>query len=146
MCILESTAQKTVIIGWTGTDYGALATYKIGDAEQKQSRALISILEAERVHRLVIDDVRDIRQALDVGPTTNQKVQQWFFGSVRHKLTFKAERGGMHVALQEESYTSRRKELGLGRVVGGMAPPTGIRYVAGVSVAQRACAEKPPSL
>jgi putative transposase len=156
------------------------------DVEHKQSRALISILEAEGVQRLVIGDVRDIRQELDVGPTTNQKLHQWSFGSVRHKLTYKAERAGMHVALQEESYTSRtcpmcdhrrkrspngrvftctnktcrwrghrdavgacnirRKYLGLGPVVGVMAPPTGIRYVAGVRVAQGACSEKPPSL
>jgi putative transposase len=150
---------QTVVTRWTGTDYEAIATYKIGDdlreeepqdfdqrrtlrtagidlgevhiavshdgehshilngrllrsnqmkdVEHKQSRALISILEAERVQRLVIGDVRDIRQELDVGPTTNQKLHQWSCGSVRHRLTYKAERVGMHVALQEESYTSR---------------------------------------
>jgi putative transposase len=65
------------------------------DVEHKQSRALISILEAEGVQRLVIGDVRDIRQELDVGPTTNQKLHQWSCGSVRHKLTYKAERVGM---------------------------------------------------
>jgi len=51
--------------------------------------------------------VRDIRQELDVGSTTNQKLHQWSFGSVRHKLTYKAERLGIHTVLQEESYTSR---------------------------------------
>ena len=44
------------------------------DVEHKQSRALISILEAEGVQRLVIGDVRDVRQELDVGTTTNQKL------------------------------------------------------------------------
>lgn len=81
--------------------------HQIKDVEHKQSRALISTLEAEGVQRLVIGDVRDIRQELDVGRTTNQKVHQWSFGSIRHKLTYKAQRVGMHVALQEESYSSR---------------------------------------
>ena len=40
-------------------------------------------------------------------PKANQKVHQWSHGHVRHLLTYKAERLGMHVALQEESYTSK---------------------------------------
>lgn len=56
---------------------------------------------------LVIGDVRDIRQGLDVGSKNNQKLHQWSFGSIRHKLTYKAERIGMQVGLQEESYSSK---------------------------------------
>ena len=32
---------------------------------------------------------------------------QWSHGSIRHKLTYKAERLGMDVALQDEHHTSR---------------------------------------
>src|SRR6266516_4460229 len=56
---------------------------------------------------VVIGDVRDIRQDNDVGHTNNQKIHQWSHGSVRFKLTYKAERLGMAVALQDEHYTSR---------------------------------------
>ncbi len=55
----------------------------------------------------MIGDVRDIRQDLDVGSKNNQKLHQWSHGSIRHKLTYKAEWLGMEVALQDEHYTSR---------------------------------------
>jgi putative transposase len=59
------------------------------------------------VQTLVIGNVRAIRQNLDVGSKNNQKLHQWSHGNVRHMLTYKAERHGMGVALQEERYTSR---------------------------------------
>ncbi len=48
-----------------------------------------------------------IRQNLDYGPTANQKLHQWSAGHARHLLTYKAERRGMQVVLQEERHTSR---------------------------------------
>jgi IS605 OrfB family transposase len=60
------------------------------------------------VQTVVIGDVRDIRQGNDIGSTNNQKIHQWSFGSIRHKLTYKAERRGLVVALQDEHATSRR--------------------------------------
>ena len=57
--------------------------------------------------RSCIGDVRDLRQQTDVGRKSNQKIHQWSHGSVRFKLTYKAESLGMEVVLQEESYTSR---------------------------------------
>src|SRR5882757_10442802 len=109
-----------------------------------------------------------LRQNVDVGSKNNQKIHQWSAGSVRHKLTYKAERLGMIVQLQDEHSTSktcpvcehkrktspsgrvftctkkeckwqyhrdgvgainiRRKYLGLGPVIGDMAPPTGMGF------------------
>ncbi len=80
---------------------------QIKDIEHKQTSRLVSTLYQEGVQTVVIGDVRDIRQDLDVGHTNNQKLHQWSHGSVRHMLTYKAERLGMVVALQEESYTSK---------------------------------------
>ena len=80
---------------------------QIADVEHKQTSRLISTLHQEGVQTLVIGDVRDIRQDLDVGSTNNQKLHQWSHGTVRHMLTYKSERLGMAVALQEESYTSK---------------------------------------
>jgi putative transposase len=80
--------------------------HQINEIEHKQTTHLISTLYEEGVQTLVIGDVRDIRQELDVG-SNNQRLHQWSFGSVRHKLTYKAERMEMQVVLQEERYTSR---------------------------------------
>ena len=81
--------------------------HQIKDIEHKQTSKLITTLRESGVQTLVIGDVRDIRQDLDVGSKNNQKLHQWSAGSIRHKLTYKAERLGMAVALQEESYTSK---------------------------------------
>ena len=80
---------------------------QIKDIEHKQTTHFISTLQASGVQTVVIGDVRDIRQDLDVGTKTNQKLHQWSHGSIRHQLTYKAERRGMRVALQEERYTSQ---------------------------------------
>ena len=151
---------------------------QIKDIEHKQTSRLVSTLYEAGVQTVVIGDVRDIRHDLDVGGKSNQKLHQWSHGTVRHMLTYKAERLGMAVALQEESYTSetcpvcghrrkskpqgrvfrctneacraivhrdlvgacniRRKYLDLGPVVGDMAPPISIRYVAGVARTEKA--------
>ena len=81
--------------------------HQIKDIEHKSTTRLISTLHANGVQTVVIGDVRDIRQDNDVGHTNNQKIHQWSHGSVRHKLTYKAERLCMYVALQDEHYTSR---------------------------------------
>ncbi len=80
---------------------------QIKDIEHKQSSRLVSTLHENGVQTVVIGDVRDIRQDLDVGTKNNQKLHQWSHGHVRHLLTYKAERRGIQVALQEESYTSQ---------------------------------------
>ena len=81
--------------------------HQIRDIEYKQTTQLITTLHQNGVHTVVIGDVRNIRQDNDVGSKNNQKIHQWSHGSVRFKLTYKAERLGMEVALHEESYTSR---------------------------------------
>jgi putative transposase len=80
---------------------------QIKDVEHKQTSKLITTLHQAGVQTLVIGDVRDIRQDNDVGHTNNQKIHQWSHGSIRFKLTYKAQRLGMQVALQDEHYTSR---------------------------------------
>ena len=110
--------------------------HQIQEIEHKQTSRLISTLHREGVARLVIGDVRDIRQDLDVGSTNNQKLHQWSFGSVRHKLTYKAERAGMEVALQDEHDTSktcpacghRRKSKPQGRVFHCTNKPCGFTW------------------
>lgn len=149
--------------------------------EHKQTTRLITTLYERGVQTVVIGDVRDIRQNNDVGHANNQKIHQWSHGSVRFKLSYKARRLGMAVALQDEHYTSRtcpccgsvrskvrgrvfrcptcgwtyhrdgvgsinirQKYLGQFPVVGGMAPPTGMRFRPHTRVAHLARDEKPP--
>ena len=80
---------------------------QIKEIEHKQTSRLITTLHQAGVQTLVIGDVRDLRQHSDVGSKNNQKIHQWSHGSVRFKLTYKAQQVGMEVCLQEESYTSR---------------------------------------
>jgi putative transposase len=81
--------------------------HQIADIEHKQTSRLVSTLHREGVQTVVIGDVRDIRHDLDVGSKNNQKLHQWSHGTVRHMLTYKAERLGMSVALQDEHSTSK---------------------------------------
>lgn len=81
--------------------------HQIKDIEHKSTTSLITTLYEEGVQTVVIGDVRDIRQDNDVGHTNNQKIHQWSHGSVRGLLTYKAQRLGMAVTLQDEHYTSR---------------------------------------
>lgn len=80
---------------------------QIKDVEHKQTTSLISTLYQEGVQTVIIGDVRHIRQNMDVGSKNNQKLHQWSYGYMRHLLTYKAERQGMQVVMQEERYTSR---------------------------------------
>ncbi len=77
------------------------------DILHKETTALICTLHARWVHEVTIGDVRDIRQGLDYGPKANQKIHQMPHGQLRHMLTYKAERRGMRVTLQDEAYTSQ---------------------------------------
>jgi putative transposase len=80
---------------------------QIRDILHKETTAMISTLHASGVQTVVIGDVRDIRQGLNYGHTANQKIHQMLHGQTRHMLTYKAERLGMRVILQNEAYTSQ---------------------------------------
>lgn len=80
---------------------------QIKDILHKQTTHLVCTLHQEGVQTVVIGDIRDIRKDLDYGARANQKIHQMVHGQTRHMLTYKAERKGMMVRLQEESYTSQ---------------------------------------
>lgn len=80
---------------------------QIRDVLHKQTTRLISMLHERGIRTVVIGDVRTIRKGLNLGRKTNQKIGHWAFGKVRRMLTYKAERLGMTVVLQDESYTSQ---------------------------------------
>lgn len=80
---------------------------QIKDIEHQQTTHLLTTLYEEGVQTVVIGDVKHIRQRIDVGATNSQKLHQWSHGHTRHLLTYKAERLGMEVVMQEERDTSR---------------------------------------
>lgn len=81
--------------------------HQIRDILHKQTTALVSTLHASRVQTVVVGDVRDLRQRVDYGSVANQRIHQMVTGQVRWMITYKAERLGLRVVLQDEAYTSQ---------------------------------------
>nr|WP_052012140.1 RNA-guided endonuclease TnpB family protein [Alicyclobacillus hesperidum] len=81
--------------------------HQIWDILHKQTTTLVSTLHSSRVQTVVIGDVRDLRRRVDYGPAVNQRIHQMVSGKVRWLITYKAERLGMRVVLQDEAYTSQ---------------------------------------
>ena len=81
---------------------------QIRDITHKQTSYMISTLHDAGVQLLVIGDIRNIRlRGKNLGRKSNQKVHQMSHGTIRHKLSYKAEMLGMRVTLQDEAYTSQ---------------------------------------
>ncbi|AFZ35474.1 transposase, IS605 OrfB family [Stanieria cyanosphaera PCC 7437] len=80
---------------------------QIKDIEHKLTSRAVSMLKLRGIQTLVIGDVRDIRDDLDDGKKNNQKLHQWSFGSIRHKLEYKCARAGIKTTLITEEYTSQ---------------------------------------
>ena len=85
----------------------ALIERKINDILHKQTNHIVSTLLEAGVQTVVIGDVRNIRKSIDYGKKMNQKLHSWSFGKFRFMLTYKAQRAGMRVALQDEQHTSK---------------------------------------
>jgi putative transposase len=81
--------------------------HQIKDIAHKQTSRLVSTLHERGVQTVAIGDIRDIRQRIDYGHKTNEKLHQMPSGLIRRLLTYKAQRRGMQVVLQNERYTSR---------------------------------------
>jgi putative transposase len=81
--------------------------HQIRDIAHKQTSRLVSTLHERGVQTVAIGDIRDIRQRIDYGHKANEKLHQMPSGLIRHMLTYKAQRRGMQVVLQNERYTSR---------------------------------------
>ena len=80
---------------------------QISDILHKQSSHLVSTLYKAGVQKVVIGDIRDIRDSIKYGKKVNQKLHSWSFGRFRWLLSYKVEQMGMEVVLQNEAYTSQ---------------------------------------
>jgi putative transposase len=77
------------------------------DMLHKISRAVVDHAVARGAGKIVIGDVRGVAHGVDLGKKMNQKMSGWEHGTLRRYITYKAERVGMDVVLQDEHYTSQ---------------------------------------
>ena len=80
---------------------------QIDDILHKTSRKLVDTLLKRGVSTLVIGDLNGIRQRINYGKKTNQKLHQWCFSRFRRMIEYKARLLGMEVVLINEAYTSQ---------------------------------------
>jgi putative transposase len=81
--------------------------HQMKDIAHKQTSRLVSTLHERGVQTVAIGDIRDIRHRIDYGHKANEKLHQMPSGLIRHLVTYKAQRRGMQVVLQNERYTSQ---------------------------------------
>lgn len=80
---------------------------KINDVLQKYSSHLISYCINNKVSTIVIGDIKGIRENINFGSKTNQKLHQWIYRQLTDMIKYKAKSVGIKIDFQEESYTSQ---------------------------------------
>jgi putative transposase len=82
--------------------------HRIQDVLHKTTRRLVSTWKLTNVQTVVIGDVWGKRKNNDHGGTRNPpRLPKWDFGAIRWFLTYKAQREGMSVAVQDEAHSSQ---------------------------------------
>ena len=79
----------------------------IRDVRHKITSRFVSACRAKNVETIVIGDIKHIRQSIDYGKKTNQKLHQWAFSKIQSMITYKAKAVGIQVDTQDEAYTSQ---------------------------------------
>ena len=79
----------------------------IRDVRHKITSRFVSVCKAKKAETIVIGDLKHIRQSINYGPKTNQKLHQWAFSQIREMITYKAKAVGIQVDTQDEAYTSQ---------------------------------------
>lgn len=80
---------------------------QIDDILHQTSRTLVDTLHERGVATLVLGDLKNIRDSIDYGKKTNQKLHQWSFDRFSNMMTYKAKLIGMEVVTISEAYTSQ---------------------------------------
>ena len=80
---------------------------QIKDILHKQTAKLVQTLKSNDVCTAAIGDVRDIRQNVDYGAKSNQKIHQMPSGQVRAMIECKCERNGIVTVILNEAYSSQ---------------------------------------
>ena len=80
---------------------------QIKDALHKQTTKFVKYCQAKGIGTIVLGDLTGIRNHIDYGKKTNQKLHQWAFGKIAELITYKAKALGIKVKVIDESYTSQ---------------------------------------
>ena len=80
---------------------------RIEDFLHKVTTRLANTLRERRVGTVVVGDLTGIRERIDYGSRTNQRLHQWAFSKFEHMLTYKAQLRGMTVERASEAYTTQ---------------------------------------
>jgi putative transposase len=80
---------------------------KIMDVLKKYTSHLISYCIKKKISTIVLGDIKGIRENINFGTKTNQKLHQWVYKQMIDMIDYKTESVGIKVNYQEESYTSQ---------------------------------------
>ena len=80
---------------------------QIKDALHKQTTKFVKYCQAKGIGTIILGDLTGIRNHIDYGKKTNQKLHQWAFGKIAELITYKAKALGIKVKVIDESYTSQ---------------------------------------
>ncbi len=80
---------------------------QIRDCLHKHTTKFVQACQKNDIGMVVIGDLTGIRENIDYGKRSNQKLHQWAFGKVTQLITYKAKALGIKVVLIDEAYTSQ---------------------------------------
>ena len=80
---------------------------QIHDFMYKSAKYIVDYCKANNIGNLVIGYNEEFQQAPNMGKRNNQTFVQIPFGQFKNRLKFLAERYGIKITMQEESYTSK---------------------------------------
>ena len=81
---------------------------QIKDALHKHTTKFLKYCQTIGIGRIILGDLTGIRENIDYGKRTNQKLHQWAFGKITDLITYKAKVSlGIKVEVIDEAYTSQ---------------------------------------
>ena len=80
---------------------------QINDCLHKHTRKFLHQCELKGIGTIVVGDLRNIRDNIDYGKKSNQKLHQWPFAKLITMITYKAKALGIKVKHINEAYTSQ---------------------------------------
>lgn len=80
---------------------------QIRDCLHKHTTAFVQLCSEKDIGTIVLGDLTNIREDIDYGKKSNQKLHQWMFRKITQLITDKAKRVGIQVTSINESGTSQ---------------------------------------
>ena len=80
---------------------------QIRDGLHKHTTKFVKLCESRDIGTIVLGDLTGIREDIDYGKKSNQRLHQWAFGKITQLITYKAKALGIKVEVINEAYTSQ---------------------------------------